>query len=300
LNGLRGFGAELDAKRAAASGNGEVAVTEATHEVERLSWLLLHREAERVLIDARPHRLTHVRRCLKEAVRRDEPLDALMRPVKVVAVDEERQPPLAVSEVREDRPREKLLPERLPETLHFSKGLRVLWAALHMPDSVTAELALEVGLAAPGRVLSPLIGEDLLRVSVLRQPAGERLHDELGPLMVREGVRDDEARVVVHEGRQVQPLLASQQEGEDVRLPELVGGSPLETPRSVLPRRLGAMLLEETFLVQDPPDLGLADAERLESSEDISDPAGPVLGVLLSQRRHRVALCLLTGLPFPK
>jgi hypothetical protein len=297
---LRGFGAELDAKCAAAGGNGEVAVTKATYEVKRLAWLLLHREAQRVLVDARAQHLPHVRCRLKETVGGDEPFDALVRPVKIVAVDEERQAPLAVGEVREDRPREKLLPEGLPEALHFSEGLRMLWAALHMPNTVTAELALEVGLAAPRRVLSPLIGEHLLRISVLRYPAGERLHHELGPLMVREGVRDDEARVIVHEGRQVQPLLASQQEGEDVRLPELIGGGPLEAPRRVLPCRLGTALFDETLLVQNPAHLGLADPECLESGEHVPDPARAVLGMFLPQRRHRVALSLLTGLPLPQ
>ena len=54
--------------------------------------------------------------------------------------------------------------------------------------------------------------------------------------MVGERVGDDEARVVVHERREVQALVATEQEREDVRLPELVGLGALEAPWRVLTR----------------------------------------------------------------
>jgi hypothetical protein len=44
--------------------------------------------------------------------------------------------------------------------------------------------------------------------------------------------------VVVHERRQVQPLVPSQEEGEDVRLPQLIRLCPLESSWRMLARRL--------------------------------------------------------------
>lgn len=81
---------------------------------------------------------------------------------------EQADSPLAILVVREDGPREKLLPHRLPETLDLAARLRVMRPALHMPDAVAPQLLLEVRRAAPRRVLTSLIGEDLLRRSVLR------------------------------------------------------------------------------------------------------------------------------------
>jgi hypothetical protein len=95
--------------------------------------------------------------------------------------------------------------------------------------------------------------------------------------------------VVVHERSEVEPLVASQQEGEDVRLPELVRLGPLEPPFRVLPRRRRRALLEEALLVKDPPDGALGDAERLEPAQHVRDSTGPVLGMFLLQRRHRLA-----------
>lgn len=231
-----------------------------------------------------------MRRSAEEAVRRHEPLDALVRSLEVVAVDEERDAPAAVGEVGEDRARQKLLPQRLPETLHLAERLRVLRPALDVPDALTPQLALEVRLAPPRRVLPPLVSQNLLGRPVLCDAPSQRLHHELGALMVCERVADDEARVVVHEGRQVQPLVASEQEGEDIGLPELVGRRALEAPLGVLAsRRRSAYLVEQPFLVQDAPDLRLADAERLETSQHVPDAAGAVVGVLLSDLYDRVA-----------
>ena len=49
--------------------------------------------------------------------------------------------------------------------------------------------------------------------------------------MVGDDVRDDEARVVVHEDGHVDALMAPQAEGEDVRLPQLHRLCALEEPR---------------------------------------------------------------------
>lgn len=298
MNGLGCFGAHLHAERAAGGSNREVAIAETTHEIEGLPRLLLHREPQRVLLDALLHRVPHVRRRLEEAIRRDDSLDALVRTMEVVPIDVEPESPLTVREVRKHRPRQKLFPQRLPKSLHLSERLRMLRSALHVPDAVPSELPLEVRLPAPGRVLPPLIRQHLLGRAVLRDAPREGLHHQLRPLMVGERVRHDEARVVVHEGRQVQPLLPPQQKRENVRLPELVRGRSLEAPRWMRPSwLLRRSLFEQPLLVEDPPDFSLADAERLEARQDIADPASPVLGVPLPERGHGCALHLQPLLP---
>ncbi|HTD57753.1 MAG TPA: hypothetical protein VK672_02560, partial [Solirubrobacteraceae bacterium] len=123
---------------------------------------MLERQPQRVGLHVLLDRRSHVRRRLEEAVRGREPLDTLVRALEIVGVDVEPQPPVAIGVVAEDRARQELLPERLPETLHFAQRLGVLWAALDVPDTLTPELLLEVGLAAPCRVLPALVRQDLL------------------------------------------------------------------------------------------------------------------------------------------
>ena len=167
----------------------------------------------------------------------------------------------------------------------------MLRTALHVANALTPQLLLEVRLAAPRGVLPPLVGEDLLRRSVVGNPACQRLHHQHRALMVRERVRHDEARVIVHEGREVQTLMASQQKREDVRLPELIRCSALEAPRWVLARRRRLRRLgDQSLLVQDPPDLCLTHTERAEARQHVADPPRARFGVRTLLCHHRVPL----------
>jgi hypothetical protein len=271
-------------------GDRQVAIAEPAHQVKRLLRRLLLCEPQRVLrhvlLDDRPH----VRRCAEKPVRGHQPRQRLVRPLEVVPLHEEGESALAVREVRKHRPRQKLVPQRLPKPLDLPERLRVLRAALHVPYPMKSQLLLEVRLSPPRRVLPPLVRQDLLRLSVRGNPALEGLHHELRPLMVRQPVRHDEARVVVHEGREVQPLVAPQQKREDVRLPELVRLRPLEAPRRVLSRSTHRPALHQPRLVQDPPHLRLRHAQRLEARQRVPDPPRPVLRVRFPHRHDRVPL----------
>jgi hypothetical protein len=268
----------------------QVAVAESAHQVKRLARRLLVRETRRVVCHRALHRRSHVWCRAEEAVCRHQPLDPLVRPLKVVCLHVERESPRAVRKVREDRPRQKFVPERLPKPLHFAERLRVLGPRLHVSDALPAELLLEFRLAAPRRVLPPLVRQDLARRAVVRDAARQRFHDQRRPLVVRERVRHEIPRVVVHEGRHVHALVAPQQKGEDVRLPQLVRLGALEAPRRVLPlRRRRRTLGEQPLLVQDAPDRRLADAETLEALEHVAQAARPVLRVLGAQRHDRRA-----------
>ena len=58
-------------------------------------------------------------------------------------------------------------------------------SALHVVDPLAAKLLLEPRLPAPGRVLAPLIGQDLARHPIVGDRARERLQHERAPLVVR-------------------------------------------------------------------------------------------------------------------
>lgn len=284
--------ADADVQSASLGGDGEVAVAEATDEVEGLPRGLLVSEAHGVGRDVFLDGRAHVGRRAEEAVGGHEAFEALMRALEVVRVDEQLDAAVAVGEVREHGARQELVPERLPEALHLAERLRVLRAALDVPDAVEVELALEVSLAAPRGVLAPLVGQDFSRLAERGDAPVERFDDELGALMVREVVRDDEARVVVHERRHVEALLTAEQEREDVRLPELIRLRALEASRRVLARpRLGTRL-DEPGVVQDASHRGLRDTDGLEAREQVADATRAELRLRLAHGDDGLALHL--------
>ena len=153
-----------------------------------------------------------------------------MRPLEIVVLHEERDAPLAVVKVREDRSRQKLVPHRLPEALDLSARLRMVRAALHVPDAVATQLLLEARLAAPRGVLPALVRQDLARGAVVRDRARERFHHEARALVMRDRQAHEVPAVVVQKRRDVQPLLTAQKKRKQVRLPELVRLRTLEAP----------------------------------------------------------------------
>ena len=222
-------------------------------EVEGLAGRLLECEADRVLLHRGLDRRAHLRGGTEESVGRDEAVDALVRAVKVVAIDEEAQPTLAVREIDEDGAREKLVPQRLPEALHFPQRLRMLRAALDVSDSLPLELGFELRLPPPGGVLATVVRQCLARHSEGCQPTLEGFHHQLRLLPVGDCVPDDKAAAVVHEDADVQPLVAPEQKGEDVRLPQLIRRGSLEASR----QRVGLLDLgrpgfQQPLFVENP------------------------------------------------
>ena len=158
--------------------------------------------------------------------------------------------------------------------------------ALHVRDAVAAQLRLELRRAAPRRVLPALIGEDLPRCAVLRDPARERLEHQRAALVMRHRQAHQIARVIVEERRHVNPLVAAQQEREQVRLPQLVRLRPLEALHRRPPPRLALRSLRRlhTSLAQDPPHRRRRGPKPEEASHHVADP--PATGLRL-QRLHR-------------
>ena len=206
-NGLRRI-ADLDAKRASGCRDTEVLVAETTHEIKRLlRWFLL-RQSQRVRLHLRFDRRTHVRRRSEEAIRRHEVLDALMRTLEVVVLDEELQAAEAVREVGKHRLLQEVIPQRLPEPLDLAERLRVLRATRTVVDAVAPQTFLEFRLATPRGVLPALIGEHLARLSVLRDAALQGVEDQTRFLVMGHRPRHQVARVVVHEADEVHALMS--------------------------------------------------------------------------------------------
>ncbi len=281
--------AELHLERVALRGDRHVAIAEASDEVEGFARRLLARQPHLVVGNALLDRRAHVRSRAEESVRGHEPLERLVRALEVVRVDEMPDAPVTVREVREDRAREKLVPERLPEALDLAERLRVLRAAFDVSDAVSPKLLLEFRLAAPHRVLPPLVRQYLARGAVPRNRASERFHHETRLLLVGERKRDEIARVVVHEADQIKPLVLAQQKREDVALPELVGLCSLEAPWWVLPRSARRLLFDEAGLVQNGPHLRLAHTQALEARQHVANATRAVVGICLAQLDDRIA-----------
>lgn len=288
-DGLRGA-SDLHAQGTARRGDAQVLISETTHEVKRLLRRLLLRQSQRVRLHLRLDRSAHVRRRAKESIRRHRALDALMRTLEVVVLDEEPYATDAVLEVGEDRLSQKLLPQRLPETLDLAKRLRVLRTALAVLDTVTPQSFLKLGLAAPRCVLPTLVGQHLARLAVVRDAALQRFDHETRLLVMRHRPGHEVARVVVHEADEVDALMSAEFEGEDVALPELIRLRALETARRFVARLLHLPLWNQPRLVQDATHVRLGHTEPFEASEHIPNPSRPPVRMRFAQLhdlRHR-------------
>jgi hypothetical protein len=264
------------------SRNRQPLITELPDDVKRLARWLLEREPQLVRRDRSLDLRAHVGRSLEVAIRRHQPVERLMRTLEVVVADEVVEPLLRVDHVREYRATQKLVPQRLPEPLDLAQRLRMLRPATDVLHAEPRQVLLELGLAAPHRVLPTVVGQDLGRRAVRGHAALERFHHQRRLLVMRERVADHEPAVVVHEHAHVQPLRAPQPEREDVRLPHLVRCRALEPPRRVLSFDLRRRRVDQPLRVQDRAHLLLADPERLEPLHDIANPPrAPGLVLLL-------------------
>ncbi|HET9449884.1 MAG TPA: hypothetical protein VFO83_03340, partial [Aggregicoccus sp.] len=289
-DGVRRLPVQLHLEARAFRGNAEGPLAQLAHQVEGRARGLLQRQLQGVAGHLLLHRLAHLGRGGKEAVRRGEAAKALVGPLEVVGVQPEGKAPLQVGEVLEDGAGEKLLPQRLPEALHLAQRRRVVGAALHVPHPEAAQLRFEFRGAAPGGVLPAVVRQHLLGRAVGRKPALEGLQHQAALLVVGDDARDDEARAVVQEGGHVDARVAAQQEGENVRLPQLVGPRPLEArlgPRRLL--HLRRLVLQPAGLVQDAAHEGLTHPEGLEAGQHVANAPRAPLGVGLLVAQHALA-----------
>lgn len=144
--------------------------------------------------------------------------------------------------------------------------------ALDVPDAVTLELGLELGIAPPAGVLPALVGQDLARRAVLGDATRQCLQHQGAALMMRQRQTHQVPRVIVQERRHIQPLMLPEQEREQVRLPQLVRLGALEPMRARL--RLGPRLRpggRQALLLQHPPHRGGRRAQSKVPLQHIAD-----------------------------
>jgi hypothetical protein len=188
-------------------------------------------EFEEVLLNARLDGFAEFILDLEEAVCRTEPFNALMRSLVVVILDPEFDPLAGGVEAVELGADQEVLPDRGPEAFDLAEGHGMLRARLEVRDAILFEFGLEAADAAPGGILAAVVSEHLLgRLELANRHAID--FDHRGGRGTAEQVgADDEPRVVVQEGDEV-GVTASEPEGEDVRLPHLIGCGPFEEPRA--------------------------------------------------------------------
>jgi hypothetical protein len=127
----------LYAKRTTGGCDAEILVAEAADEIERLLDRFLLRETECVGLDLRLDGCTDLRRRTKVAVRGDISIDALVRTLEVVVLDEELEPPKTVCKVGEHGLAKKFFPKGFPKPFDLSQRLRMLRPALAVRDAAT-------------------------------------------------------------------------------------------------------------------------------------------------------------------
>ncbi len=284
--------ADANLQAGAARIDAQVLVAQAAHQVEGFPRRLLARESQRVGRHRRLDRASHLGSAAEEAIGRRESVQRLVRTLEVVVLHEERRATLAIVEVGEHRPRQELLPHRLPEALDLAAGLRVVGPALHVGDAVALQLLLEGGRAPPRRVLATLVGEDLARGSIVGDTARERLHHERALLVVRHHEAHQVARVIVHEGRHIDALMASQQEREEIRLPQLIGLGALEALGIGPWARLGGRRFappRQALLLQHPAHRRLRGADAEEALHHIANATAARLRLRALHRHDRLA-----------
>jgi hypothetical protein len=295
------FVAHADLEIRSAGADRQVPIAQPADEIERLSRWLLARQPQRIGRHRRLDHRPHLHRRAEETIRRRQPFEPLVRALEVVVLDEEADPSLAIVEVSKDGPGQKLLPHRLPETLDLPAGLWMVRPALHVRDAVAPKLLLEIGRAAPSRVLPTLVGQDLPRRTVVGNPARQRFHHQRAALVMRHRQAHQVARVIVQKRRDVHPLVLAQQESEEIGLPELVWLRPLEAMLLGLGFRFGRLaLLRQPLGVQHTPHRRLGSADPEETPHHV--PHAPAAGIRL-RRLHvhdRVSARVGRLLPCPR
>ena len=199
--------------------------------IEGSARLAAQRHLQQVFLDAGLDGLAQRGLDLEEAIGRAQTADALMRTLVVVMLDPEANALARLLETAELSAREEVLPDRLPEALDFAQRHGVLRTRLEVGHSILLQLGFEARSAAPRSILPAVVGEHLLGRLKLRDRLAIHFDHGLRRGAAKQIRTDDETGVVIHEGDDI-GIAPAEPEGEDVRLPHLVGRGALEEARA--------------------------------------------------------------------
>src|SRR5262249_20728087 len=133
----------------------------------------------------------YFRRRSKESVRRNKVVDASVRPLEVVMVDEQTDAPLGVAKIDKDRRLDALAPQGSPEPLNLSQRLRMPGRGDHLPDAALLQLPAEGTLPPQGDVLTAVVCQNLLWRSVRHQSRSKHFQDQSGRLAGVQSISDE-------------------------------------------------------------------------------------------------------------
>jgi hypothetical protein len=239
---------------------------------------------QQVLFDPGLDGLAQLALDLEEAIGRAEPADALMRALVVVVFYPQFDPLAGGVEAVELGAGEEVLPEAGPEAFDLAEGHGMLRTRLEVGHAILLQLRLEARGAAPRGVLAAVVREHLLGRFELGHGLAIDLDDRLGRRAAEEIRADDEARVIVQERHDI-GVTSAEPEGEDVRLPHLVGRGPLKETRAGEVAPFGGVRWRHEFglmqLVADGLGAGLEEEHAAQPLRDALDAEG---GMLLLER----------------
>jgi hypothetical protein len=184
-------------------------------------------QLQEIFLDAGFDGLAQLRLNLEETVGRAQSFNALVGPLVIVVLDPELDAVAGRFEAVELRAHQELLPDGGPEALHFAEGHGMMRAGFEVGHPILFEFGLEAADAAPTGVLTPVVGEHFLGRLELAHRHPIDFDHRLGGRAAEQIRARDEARVIVEEGDEI-GIPATKAEGEDIRLPHLIGRGPLE------------------------------------------------------------------------
>src|SRR5438132_10422536 len=138
-------------------------------QIERLPGHTLAGQLQGVGRHPRLQRLLHLRGHAEVALGRHQAVNAAVRPLEIVTINEPANPPLGVPQIEEHGRLDTLAPERSPEAFDLAQRLRPSRRRHHLLDAPLLQLLGERALAPPGDVLRAVVGQDLLGRAIGRE-----------------------------------------------------------------------------------------------------------------------------------
>jgi len=188
-------------------------------------------QLQKVFLNAGLNGFAQGRLDLEEPVGRTKAFNALMRAFVVVVFDPDLDPFPGRLEAFELGPDQEVLPDGRPEAFDLAQGHGMLGPALEVGHAILLQFGFEAAGAPPTGVLATVVGEHLLGRTKLAGGDAVDFDHRLGRGAAEQIRARDEPGIIIHEGDEV-GVTAAQSEGENVRLPHLVGCGPFEETRA--------------------------------------------------------------------
>ena len=233
-------------------------VANLAHQEYWLARRLVERQGQLVLGPGRLNRFSNLAFRSKETVRRHGVSDPLVGPEMVVVVDPESEAFLRFQQFLGFDAGPEFLAHRAPEAFTLAQGLGVVRPGHHMLDALFGQKLLELTLAPPCVILTPLVRQQLFGLSKALYALQKGLLHKVRGLFHPQLPGHHVTAEIVHERDKVYPLaVARQDKAGDVRLPQFAGLGPFKAPdhRLVAPALVRGFALGELFLLDDPLDL---------------------------------------------